>query len=320
MAEGAGLDALLAPVRRRFRQRVAGTEGGVPAWAREIALSGPAPGWFEPDGVVWGVHGDLATLVGGITALMGQACHPLALAGVEQHSSYRQDPWARLAGTARWLVVTTFGSAQLAQREATRVRAMHERVVGTTSDKRPYAAGDPRLLRWVHLAFTDAFLAAHRRFGTDLSGRHGRHWDDTYVAEWAASALALGALDLPVTARELDEAIRAEAAVLEQVPARMRTFLAVPPGLGLTEAALYLVLARGAGALLHPSLAGLVGALGRDSRLVGEVDRRASGLQLAVLRRAVGPGPSPGEQAARYRLGLAPAPPWLSTDLHAASY
>ena len=105
---------LLDGVRASFRSRVSGEPSGVPAWVRSIAEVGEGPGWFEPEGVVWRVHGDLSTLVGGVTALLGQAAHPLALAGVEQHSDYRSDPWQRLAGTARWLVVTTFGSAELA--------------------------------------------------------------------------------------------------------------------------------------------------------------------------------------------------------------
>ena len=107
------------------------------------------------------MHGDLSTLVGGVAALLGQGAHPLALAGVQHHSAYREDPWKRLAGTARWLVVSTFGSAELAEREAARVRrhAPPASAAPPTTGA-PYSAGDPDLLRWVHLAFTDAFLAA----------------------------------------------------------------------------------------------------------------------------------------------------------------
>src|SRR3954449_5469432 len=182
---------LFSGVRAAFRARVSGDASGVPAWVRSIADVGEGPGWFEPDGVVWRVHGDLSTLVGGVTALLGQAAHPLALAGVEQHSDYRADPWKRLAGTARWLVVSTFGSAELAERESARVRGMHRKVRGTTGDGRPYSAGDPELLRWVHLAFTDAFLHAQAAVGRDMS-RFGSRWGDAYVGEWAGSAAAPG--------------------------------------------------------------------------------------------------------------------------------
>jgi hypothetical protein len=94
--------------RETFRARVCGDPTGAPEWVREIARVGTGPGWFEPDGVVWRVHGGLSTLVGGVAALLGQGTHPLALAGVQRHSAYREDPWTRLAGTARWLVVRTF--------------------------------------------------------------------------------------------------------------------------------------------------------------------------------------------------------------------
>ena len=295
---------LLAPVRDRFRRRVSGTPTGAPPWVADVATVGEGDGWFEPDGVVWGVHGDLATLVGGIAALLGQAAHPLALAGVERHSSYRGDPWARLAGTARWLAVTTFGSAELAEREAARVRALHRRVTGTDDRGRAYSAGDPALLRWVHLAFTDAFLAAHRRLGRDLAGRFGKRWDDAYVREWARSAAALGATDLPTTAGELVEAVAGERPHLEPVPRELRSFLAAPPGLGLAERAFYLGLAQAAGAVVHPVLGPLAGVPGREGGLPGQREAAllAARVQLLGLRVAVGPS-SPSREAARYRLG-----------------
>lgn len=303
---------VLAPARNRFRTRVSGEPSGVPAWVRDVATVGEGPGWFEPEGVVWCVHGDLATLVGGIAALLGQASHPLALAGVQQHSSYQDDPWARLAGTARWLAITTFGSAQLAEREAARVRGTHRRVTGSAEDGRPYAASDPALLRWVHLAFTDAFLASHRRLGRDLSKRFGPRWDDTYVADWARSAEALGATDLPTTAQELVDAVAAERPLLGPVPRDLRAFLAAPPGLGLAERAFYLGLVQASGAVLHPALAPLAGVPGRSGGLPGqrEVALLAARVQLQALRAAVGPS-GPSQEAARYRLGVAPAPRWL---------
>lgn len=190
---------------------------------RDIARVGEGGGWFDPDGVVWRVHGDLSTLVGGIAALTGRASHPLAVLGVQRHSAYRDDPWARLAGTARWLVVSTFGSAELAGREAARVRGTHGKVKGTHPDGRRYAAGDPDVLRWVHLAFTDAFLAAQLALGRDMS-RFGARWPDTYVREWARSARELGATDLPTTQAELAEAIASYSPVLEPVPADLRAF------------------------------------------------------------------------------------------------
>ncbi|MDJ0318994.1 oxygenase MpaB family protein [Pseudarthrobacter sp. PS3-L1] len=298
-------------VRRAFRARVSGDPTGAPDWVRDIAQVGEGPGWFEPDGVVWRVHGDLSTLVGGVAALLGQGAHPLAMAGVSRHSSYRSDPWARLAGTARWLTVSTFGSAELAERDSARVRGMHGRVRGTTDDGRAYAASDPALLRWVHLAFTDAFLGAHEAVGHDLVPQFGRNWADTYVADWSRSARALGAEDLPTNRRELAEALRALEPTLEPVPAELLTFLAAPDGLNRAEKIFYNGLA-GAGALvLSPSVAPFAGVPGRGDRsAAARLRLQRTRLQLRAFQLALGPY-SPSEDAARYRVGLAGRPDWL---------
>jgi uncharacterized protein (DUF2236 family) len=300
------LTALPDAARAAFRARVSGDPTGAPDWVRDIALVGSGPGWFEPDGVVWRVHGDLSTLVGGVVALLGQAAHPLALAGVQRHSAYREDPWKRLAGTARWLVVSTFGSAELAAREAGRVRGMHESVRGRVRG-RPYSASDPELLRWVHLAFTDAFLAAQQAVGRDLTTRYGRRWPDVYVGEWARSARELGATDLPGTAAELAEALAAYRAELTPVPESMRAFLAAPPGLSPPEWVFYRGLSGAAAHLVSPALAGCAGVPGRGRG--GTAQLAVARAQLRALQLALG-SYSPSEEAARWRLGLGPAPSW----------
>lgn len=295
--------------RVRFRARVSGDPTGAPSWVRDIARVGEGPGWFEPDGVVWRVHGDLSTLVGGVAALLGQAAHPLALAGVQRHSDYRQDPWKRLAGTARWLVVSTFGAAELAEREAARVRAVHRAVTGVLPDGRSYSAGDPDLLRWVHLAFTDAFLAAQLAVGRDLTRRFGRQWPDTYVREWARSARALGATDLPEDAAGLAEALEEYRSVLEPVPDDLLAFLAAPPGLSGAERLFYRGLSGAAALVVSPVLAPYAAVPGRSA--AGPVRLPVSRAQLRTLRLALG-SYSPSEEAARWRLGMGPAPAWAT--------
>ena len=118
------------------------------------------------------------------------------------HSGFEGDPWGRLQRTSYFLAVTTFGTAADAEQMVGAVRAVHERVVGTAPDGRPYAASDPHLLRWVHVAEIDSFLAAHQRYGAaplDAAGRDG------YVAETARVAEALGVVDPPRTEAELAE-------------------------------------------------------------------------------------------------------------------
>jgi uncharacterized protein (DUF2236 family) len=303
------LSDLTARTRAAFRARVSGDPTGAPDWVRDIARVGVGPGWFEPDGIVWRVHGDLSTLVGGVAALLGQGAHPLALAGVQRHSAYREHPWKRLAGTARWLVVSTFGSAELAEREAARVRGMHRKVRGTTDDGRAYSAGDPDLLRWVHLAFTDAFLAAQAAVGRDMSHFVPR-WGDAYVGEWARSAQALGATDLPATTSELAEALAEYGSVLEPVPSDLLAFLSAPPGLSLPERVVYSGFSGAAALLVSPVIAPLAGVPGRSEYALADRGQlRVTRLQLRAMNLALG-GSSPSEQAARWRLALGPAPDW----------
>ena len=134
--------------------------------------------------------------VGGLRALLLQSLHPLAMAGVAEHSDYRGDPWGRLQRTSTFLAVTTFGPAADAQRAVDRVRGIHQRVHGIAPDGRPYHASDPHLLEWVHVAEVDSFLLAHQLYGAaplDQSGRDG------YVADTARVAAALGVPDPPLT-------------------------------------------------------------------------------------------------------------------------
>lgn len=174
-------------------QRVAGEQG--PARQERIHLA-PGPRWFAPDRPIRRVHGDAAMFVGGLRALLLQSLHPLAMAGVAGHSGYRGDPWGRLQRTSTFLAVTTFGTAADAAEMVERVRAVHERVRGRAADGRPYAASDPHLLRWVHLAEVDSFLRAYQRYGAEPLDRHDR---DGYVTDTARVARALGVPDPPRT-------------------------------------------------------------------------------------------------------------------------
>ncbi|MGM3388981.1 DUF2236 domain-containing protein [Stutzerimonas stutzeri] len=153
------------------------------------------PGLFGPEAVCWRVHGDFTSMmVGGISALLLQALHPLALAGVWDHSNFREDLLGRLRRTGQFISGTTFGSQADAQRLIERVRSIHLKVTGQAKDGRPYAAYDPDLLTWVHVAEVSRFLEAHLRYlDPDLPGTE----QDRYYAEVARIAEALGARDVP---------------------------------------------------------------------------------------------------------------------------
>ena len=166
------------------------------------------PGLFGPDSVCWRVHGDFTSmLIGGISALLLQALHPLALAGVWDHSNFRQDLLGRLRRTGQFISATTFGSHADAQRLIERVRAIHLNVTGHTPDGRPSAASDPDLLTWVHVAEVSSFLKAHLRYlNPSLPGSE----QDRYYREVARIAEALGARDVPRSRREVADYLQGQ--------------------------------------------------------------------------------------------------------------
>ena len=184
-----------------FRKTVSGDPSGAPAWSQQMAI-GNDVGLFGPESAVWQVHGCIATLVGGIRALLMQAAHPAALTGVAEHSAYDTDPLGRLERTTRWLTITSFGSTEAIEIEARRVRQMHTRVEGDfeqrSGERTRYSASDPRYLLWVHCAFTDSFLRAHQELGYPLP-----QGADRYVREWAKSAQPLGLDTAPQSEAEL---------------------------------------------------------------------------------------------------------------------
>jgi uncharacterized protein (DUF2236 family) len=138
------------------------------------------PGLYGPASVTWKIHADPAMVLGGLRALLLQALHPLAMAGVVQHSNYRSDPWGRLLRTADYVSTVTFGTTEEAQRAAARVRAIHARLSGIEPESRmPYRVDDPALLLWVHCCEVDSFLCTYLRCGGRLRSSEA----DTYVAE-----------------------------------------------------------------------------------------------------------------------------------------
>jgi len=196
VAEAAS-DLVRGGVARALRLRVSGAATGP-----EVAVTGDA-GWFGPDSVAWRVHADLGTLVGGLRSLLYQTLHPLAMAGVAEHSDYRKDPWGRLHRTAEFVAATTYGTSAEAGAAVARVQRVHAHVRGTAPDGRPYSAEDPALLTWVHATEVDSFLAAYQRYGAGLTDAEA----DQYVAEMAMVAIAFGADPVPTSVAELDRVL-----------------------------------------------------------------------------------------------------------------
>ena len=151
------------------------------------------------------------------------------MAGVAQHSDFREDPWGRLQRTARFLAGTTYGTAAQAEQACATVRRVHERVRGIAPDGRPYDANDPHLLLWVHVAEVDSFLAAHQRFGARPLDRAEQ---DQYVSDLARVARELGVPDPPLTVEALRAqlaAYRPELATTAEAREAARFLLLQPP-------------------------------------------------------------------------------------------
>src|ERR1700757_1253628 len=162
---------------------------GAAAFADSVPAEPADDGFFGPASVTWRLHADLTGPVSGLRSLLLQALHPLAMAGVDQHSEWRDDPGGRFASTAAYVVTTTYGDRAAARAGAMRGREIHERVAGTDPvTGRKYAAGDPALLIWVHAALVDSGLAAADRYGLTLSDAD----KDKYVAEMTAAAELVG--------------------------------------------------------------------------------------------------------------------------------
>jgi uncharacterized protein (DUF2236 family) len=225
-AETPFLMPVRAEVAERFRRLLAG--GREPTDLAQWVTDEGDDGLFGPDSVAWRIHGELSTLIGGIRALLLQTLHPLAMAGVADHSSYRSDPFGRLQRTAGFLAATVFGTTEDAERAIARVRQVHRAVRGTAPDGRRYSASDPHLVTFVHVTEVDSFLAAHRVYGRS---RLSRSDADRYVAEMAEVARRLGGRDVPVDVAELRawlQSVRPELRLTAQARDAVR-FILLPP-------------------------------------------------------------------------------------------
>ena len=192
-------DAITAKVVGIFNDRSRG----------EKPVTRRVDGLFGPGSVAWRVHGDVTSMmVGGIAGLLLQMLHPAVLAGVWDHSKFRTDMAGRLRRTAKFIALTTYGGREEAETAMARVRRIHGAVNGVLPDGTPYAAGDPRLLAWVHVTETTSFLDAWMRYAEP---RMRLADQDRYFAEMVRVGAGLGADPVPrsrAEARRIMNAMR----------------------------------------------------------------------------------------------------------------
>lgn len=250
--------AIVTRARARILVMFSGDPDGTPEWVRALE-TGDDEGWFGPGSAVWEVHSGIPTVVAGIRALLMQTLHPGAMAGVHDHSRYREDPLGRLSGTVRWVLTTTFADRAQAAAGCAWVSRLHEKVrgeyEGVHGDTRAYSAEDADLIGWVHCVFADAFIGSHETWGGTVPGG-----SDQYVREWATAGELMGMANPPQSRAELDAAIAAYLPVLrrdERVDEAVRWLKNPPLGRGVGPA--YRIMFAGAVASLPDQYRELLG-------------------------------------------------------------
>jgi len=201
------------------------------AYDRAVPEHPADDGLFGPRSLVWRVHRDRSFPLAAIRSLMVQALHPLAMAGVAEHSTWREDPFGRLAATSGYILTTTYGDTASALAAAAWVRKIHQRVRGNDPETGlPYSAEDPDLLLWVHAGMVESIVTVVQRYGRGLEGDDA----DRYVAEMVRFAEIVGvpADAVPRTVASLREYI--ESVDLRRATPAAKDAMAVvmdPPGL-----------------------------------------------------------------------------------------
>lgn len=241
------------------------------------------PGLLGPDCVSWRLIADPAAFVGGLRGLLIQAAHPEVVAGVDQHSRYRDDPLGRLSRTSAYVTATTFGARPEVDHAIRQVRRAHGVVKGVSSRGVPYSAAEPGHAAWVHNALTDSFLTTNQHYSefplTKVEA-------DRFVEEQARIGALLDADPLPSTASDLTEWIENHPNI-DASPEMMDVveFLTDPP-LRRGVKAGYSALFGAAAITLPPRLQGI---LGLKPKPADEVVGRAA---VKSLRWALGYSPS----------------------------
>lgn len=243
----------------------------------------PDPGLLGPDSVSWRVIGDVTAFVGGIRALLVQTALPEVVAGVEQHSRYRDDPLGRLTRTSLYVTETTYGAMPEVEAAVAMVRDAHRPVRGRSERDRPYSAGHPELAAWVHNVLTDSFLVAYQRYGPEPLAREDA---DRFVEEQTRIGALLGADPLPRTAADLAAWV-ADHPDLARSDAQADAieFLRDPP-LSVPVKIGYRMLADAAVATLPDRIADLLDLRVPSARV------RAGAAAVGALRWALGSSPS----------------------------
>ena len=171
------------------------------------------PGLIGPDSVSWEINADLASVSqAGLPAIVLEILHPSVVAGVQDLSNYRQDPFQRARATLGYVLTTTFGNTEAATRLIERVKDVHSYVKGTRPDGVPYRALDPELIAWVHTCIPWMIMRAYEHTKRPLSQQER----DRYLAEQAVIGRMGGAEWVPDDRRRTRRLCRDHAVTTER--------------------------------------------------------------------------------------------------------
>jgi uncharacterized protein (DUF2236 family) len=146
--------------------------------------------------------------------------HPSVIAGVQDMSNYRQDPFQRARATLGYVLTTTFGNTEAATKLIEHVKHVHSFVNGTRPDGVGYCALDPELISWVHTCIPWMIMRTFEHTNRTLAPEER----DRYLAEQAIIGRMGGGDFAPTTAAELDEYV-ADTRPMLNVNAQTREFI-----------------------------------------------------------------------------------------------
>jgi uncharacterized protein (DUF2236 family) len=263
------------------------------------------PGLYGPGSAIWYVHSDVAGLVGGLSGLLLGALHQPTMYGTNQHSSYTDDPLARLGRTASFVNAMTWGSTPVVEHTCDLVRTLHRRVHGSLPDGRPYSADDSDQLIWTAVSQAHCVMRAHLRFHPKpLAGAR----IDEYYAQYARFATELGATKpAPSTRDEVEDYLRDMRPVLTfaEETADLADFFRRPFGADPVSKAASLIITRAAFDTL-PAWARRLYGVGPGSPVTAvpsavehRLTRHAARVLLATLRWGLGEPAFQAEARAR---------------------
>ena len=245
------------------------------------------------------VLGDTAAFVGGIRGLLIQAAHPEVVAGVGDHSRYREDPLGRLSRTSAYVTATTYGAMPEVEAAVATVRRVHGFVQGVSSRGVSYSADDPGFSAWVHNALTESFLTTHLAFGgSPLTAEQA----DQFVLEQTRVGALLGADPMPETRADLSAWVEDHPDIAPSPEMRDAIEFLKSPPLDPALRAGYKVLFEAAVTTIPPRLRRILGLNPKP------LARTGGSAMVSSLRWAL--GYSPSWEAALLRSG-APVPPGL---------